>query len=343
MAIKHKAGGAYSDIVGVFHKASGVYSAVQVVFCKVAGVYQQVDAINASAVSASGAGSSITVTWTTAVATYSRVQFGTVSGVYTGQVDDIVSAVTSHSVVLDAADGIVAGQSYFYRVGSSSNGISWSYSAEYSVATMPPSVADFDVAASATAGGWTNGQNITAITSQNSAITLNGTSGRYPTYNSADQSMRFSGTQVVSNESVTAFSEIIMVVTDTGTTSYLFVMTADDSSNAGPYIGTTNNGAQWRLNATQVNGRLSGQKQIIMVRVATDIAYLRTVGSGANDFEGSTAAVGIPQSFTKFSIPERAGQGDAGSIYVHEAILCSALTAEQRTQWINLLKTKWGI
>lgn len=343
MTIKHKAGGAYSDIVGVFHKAGGVYSAVQGVFCKVAGVYQQVDAINASAVSASGAGSSITVTWTTAVATYSRVQFGTVSGVYTGQVDDIVSAVTSHSVVLDAADGIVAGQSYFYRVGSSSNGISWSYSAEYSVATMPPSVARFDVAASASAGGWTNGQNITSMTSQNSADTITGTGGRYPTYNSADQSMRFSGTQVISNESISAYAELIMVVTDTGTNNFNYVSATLDSANLGVTVQTSNNSWQWYVAGGYINGRLSGQKQIILVRVATDTTYLRTVGSGANDFEGSRASAGVPQSFTKFCLPDRSNQGNAPNIIIHEAVLCPALTAGQRTQWINLLKTKWGI
>lgn len=342
MAIKHKSGGAYADVVGVFHKASGVYSAVQGVFAKVGGIYQQVDAINASAISATGGGSTITVTWTTAVNAYSRVQFGTSPGVYTGQVDDIVSAVTSHSVVLDAADGIVSGNTYYYRVGASTNGISWSYSGEYSVATVPPSVARFDIAASATASGWTDGQNITSLTSINSADVLNGTAARYPTYNAADSSMRFSGTQVISNESLTAFSEILVVLTDTGVNNYSYVFTAHNTTPAGPGLRTTNVGTNWYVNSINVAGRQSGQKQIVLLRTSNNTVHVRTVRN-ATDVENTATQAGVPSSFTRFYMPERQANVETENAIIHEVILCPALTVGQRDSWIGLLKTKHGI
>lgn len=299
--------------------------------------------VPASNVDATSSGTTITVTWTTTVAAYSRVQFGTVSGTYTGQVDDIVTAVTSHSVVLDASDGIVSGETYYYRVGSSLNGVSWTYSGEYSVVTLPPSNAIFDIAANALAGSWTNGQNITSLTSSNSADVLSGTVSRYPTYNSADESMRFSGTQVMSNESLPSFAEAILVVTDTGVNNFNYVTALDDSTNVGPTLQTSNNASQWYLSGGYVNGRLNGQTQILLVRVATDTVYLRTVGSGASDTEASRTVAGIPQAFTKFSVPERASQGNSANIIVHEMILCPALSAAERTSWISYLKTKWSI
>lgn len=270
------------------------------------------------------------------------MQFGTAPGVYTGQVDDIVSAVTSHSVVLDAADGIVSGNTYYYRVGSSSNGISWSYSGEYSVATVPPSVARFDIAASAASGGWTNGQNITSLASINSADVLNGTAGRYPTYNSADASMRFSGTQVISNESLTAFSEILVVLTDTGVNNFNYVFTAHNATPAGPNLRTTNVGTNWYVNAINVAGRQSGVKQVVLLRTSTNTVHVRTVRNAA-DVENTATQSGVPSSFTRFYMPGRPSNVETENAIIHEVVLCPALTADQRNSWISLLKTKHGI
>lgn len=342
MSIKIKVGGSYVDAAGVFTKKAGTYQAVQGVFAKVGGIYQQVDAISASAVSATGGGSTVTVTWITAINAYSRVQFGTAPGVYTGQVDDIVSAVTSHSVVLDAADGIVSGSTYYYRVGSSSNGISWSYSGEYSVATVPPSVARFDIAASASAGGWTDGQNITSLASTNSADVLNGTAARYPTYNAADSSMRFSGTQVISNESLTAFSEILVVLTDTGVNNFNYVFTAHDATPAGPAMRTANVGTNWYVNATPVAGRQSGVKQVVLLRTSPNTVHVRTVRNAA-DVENTATQSGVPNSFTRFYMPDRPTNVETENAIIHEVVLCPALTADQRNSWISLLKTKHGI
>lgn len=44
MAIKHKSGGAYTDVAGVFHKRAGTYEAVQGIYAKAGGVYGRVDA-----------------------------------------------------------------------------------------------------------------------------------------------------------------------------------------------------------------------------------------------------------------------------------------------------------
>lgn len=91
--------------------------------------------LHISAVGDSATGTDVTITFTTDIAAYSRVQWGTVSAAYTDQVDNAGSQVTSHSLLLGAGDGLAAGTTYYYRVGASCDGVSWTYSAEGTFAT----------------------------------------------------------------------------------------------------------------------------------------------------------------------------------------------------------------
>lgn len=88
-----------------------------------------------SALSDSASGTDITVTFTTDIAAYNIIEWGTVSGTYTQYVDNLVSTATSHDILLGALDGLVAGTTYYGHVGASVNGSNWTYSAEFTFTT----------------------------------------------------------------------------------------------------------------------------------------------------------------------------------------------------------------
>lgn len=94
-----------------------------------AGMGGGVDNTNITALSG---GAAVTFSWITSAPAYGRVQIGASPGSYTIQIDDLIGLDTTQTIVADASDGLVVGQTYYYRVGASLHGLAWFYSVEQS-------------------------------------------------------------------------------------------------------------------------------------------------------------------------------------------------------------------
>jgi hypothetical protein len=240
---------------------------------------------------------------------------------------------TIDAITIDTTAVTVRAIDGFDNVGSASTTISYSGSA-YAF------VSDFDVSVQAAANGWTNGQDVSTLSSSVGSSVLAGTTATTkPAYDSSDNSLVFTQSPAdrLYSTTVDAYREIFVVLTDQGAANFLTVFQARSASGTENSFNTGDGATKWRFNTTNILGRLANQKQIVHLRYTSGSAIVSTNGGTEYTVAASVSDIDLSKIYVHDS------NLNGTPLKLHEIVTTGKLNSAQRSAVINDLKTKWGI